>query len=380
MKDKIAKCGSGRRLLNIFTENLSRSFMAKKIKKRKKPGSPPGTLIFTGRQKVEYPYLISVRYNADLLEEENLKNKPLPDKAPDSNLWLDMRGLSDVELVELLGKKFNIHPLVLEDVLNTNQRPKFEEYDNGVFVVLQSLTVKEDNDDLFEIQSEQVGLFINERMIISFQEDEADLFLPVRERLQSGRGRIRTNGTDYLGYAMLDLIVDNYFLVLDRLEDEIETLESEIIRTPNQKTKSKIHQFKLESLVLRKAIAPLREAIGKFARTESPFVDESTKIFLRDLYDHTVQLMDLLETHRDVLNGLYDLYLSEISFKMNNVMQVLTVISTIFIPLTFLVGVYGMNFDNMPELHWKNGYFYLWGFMVFMALALIWFFRRRRWL
>src|SRR5690606_25165012 len=179
-------------------------------------------------------------------------------------------------------------------------------------------------------------------------------------------------------YAMLDSIVDNYFIVLDRLEDEIEILESEIIRTPNQKTKSKIHQFKLESLVLRKAIAPLREAIGKFARTDSPFVDEATKIFLRDLYDHTVQLMDLLETHRDVLNGLYDLYLSEISFKMNNVMQVLTVISTIFIPLTFLVGVYGMNFDNMPELHWKNGYFYLWGFMVFIALALIWFFRRRR--
>lgn len=354
--------------------------MAKKIKKRKKPGLPPGTLIFTGRQKVEYPYLVSVRYNADLLEEENLKNKPLPEKDPESNLWLDMRGLSDVELVELLGKKFDIHPLVLEDVLNTNQRPKFEEYDNGVFVVLQSLTVKEDNNDLFEIQSEQVGLFINERMIISFQEDEADLFLPVRERLQSGRGRIRTNGTDYLGYAMLDSIVDNYFIVLDRLEDEIEILESEIIRTPNQKTKSKIHQFKLESLVLRKAIAPLREAIGKFARTDSPFVDEATKIFLRDLYDHTVQLMDLLETHRDVLNGLYDLYLSEISFKMNNVMQVLTVISTIFIPLTFLVGVYGMNFDNMPELHWKNGYFYLWGFMVFIALALIWFFRRRRWL
>lgn len=353
--------------------------MAKKIKTRKKPGLPPGSLIFTGKQKVQYPYLISTRYNGEMMEEENLKGKPLPEKDEESNLWLDVRGVSDVALVEMLGKKFGIHPLVLEDVLNTNQRPKFEEYENGVFVVLQSLKANEDP-AVFEILSEQVGLFISSKIIISFQEDELDLFFPVIERLSAGRGRIRTNGTDYLGYAMLDLIVDNYFLILDRLEDEIESLENEIIKTPNQSTKSKIHQLKFESLILRKAIAPLREAIGKFARTDSPFVDDATKIFLRDLYDHTVQIMDLLETHRDVLNGLYDLYLSEISFKMNNVMQVLTVISTIFIPLTFLVGVYGMNFDNMPELHWQNGYFYLWGFMIFITLSLVLYFRRRRWL
>ena len=350
--------------------------MSKK-KHRKKPGSPPGTLVFTGRQKVAYPYLISVTYDREQLEQTNLKGKILPETPASGVQWLDVRGLSDIDLIEQLGQRFHIHPLVLEDVLNTDQRPKFEEYDNGVFIVLQSLTAASGD---FRILTEQVGIFITGNTLISFQEDEEDLFLPVRERLQAGRGRIRGNGPDYLGYALLDAVVDNYFLVIDRLEEEIETVEDEILKEPNNITKARIHRLKLQALVLRKSISPLREAIGRFSRSDSQFVQPESQLFYRDLYDHLVQLMDLLETHRDVLNGLYDLYLSEISYRMNNVMRLLTVISTIFIPLTFLAGIYGMNFENMPELHWRHGYYYFWAVILVITGLLLFYFRRKKWL
>ena len=211
-------------------------------------------------------------------------------------------------------------------------------------------------------------------------EDEADLFPGVRDRIHSSRGRIRKRGADYLSYALLDNIVDHYYVVLDQMEEVLEQLEADILANPGRESKEKIHNLKLQFIILRKSVAPLREAIGRFSRCENPIIAEETHIFLRDLYDHTIQVIDTIDTYRDMMSGLYDLYLSEISFRMNSVIQVLTIMSTIFIPLTFLAGIYGMNFDNMPELHWKYGYFILLGVMLAIGLGLIRLFKQKNWL
>lgn len=352
--------------------------MSKHKKRRKKPGSPPGTLIFTGEKKLDAPQLLHVRFDTEQYHCQDLHHRQLPEQDHRIVQWLDVHGIHDVELIERIGEKYNLHPLILEDILNPNQRPKLEEYDDGLFIVFQGLKLKQS--DTFEIQTEQIGIFIKDKLVISFQEDEDDTFLAVRERIDMGRGKIRTRNSDYLAYAMIDSAVDNFFLVIDRFEEEIESLEQQILIKTDDRTKSDIHRLKTESIVMRKAIAPLREAINRFSRSDSRFVDDSSKLYLRDLADHTFQLVDLLETHRDVLNGLYDLYLSEISYRMNTVIQVLTVISTIFIPLTFLVGVYGMNFDVMPELHWKSGYFILWAIMIVIGVSMIFLFKKRKWL
>jgi magnesium transporter len=353
--------------------------MRKKKKNRKLPGSPPGSLVFTGEKKVASPYLMYVQYDADSMTAADISGRPLPDIDTQKMNWLDLRGIHDVSLVEAMGHKYNLHPLVVEDVLNPHQRPKMEEYENGLFFVMQWLSLRDGVN--FEIGTEQIGIFVAENVVLTFQEIEDDTFAQVRERIANGRGRVRKAGPDYLAYTMIDGVVDNYFIILDHLEDQIEALENEILlKQASQEAKSKIHSLKRETIILRKSISPLREAIAHFARTGFPIVSDESRLFLRDLADHTLQLMDLLETHRDVLNGLYDLYLSEISYRMNNIMQVLTVISTIFIPLTFLAGVYGMNFDNLPELHWHYGYFYLWGFMILLSLLMLRYFRRKHWL
>lgn len=225
-----------------------------------------------------------------------------------------------------------------------------------------------------------MSIYFRNGLLVSFQENETDLFEAVRMRLKSGRGKIRQRGADYLAYALMDTLVDNYLLVLDDIEEIIEALEDDLISEPSNSIKERLHYLKKELLIIRKSIAPLREAISRFSKTENSFIASTTHVFVRDLYDHTVQIMDMVETYRDMLNGLQDLYLSEISYKMNQVMQVLTLIATIFIPLTFLVGIYGMNFDYMPELHWKDGFFALWGLLTVLAIGLVILFKRKRWL
>ena len=356
------------------------SLKTSKQKRGDNKGLAPGSIIFTGDRKMEYTDIHFVRFDNETLETRDYGEEgkveflaPVEGKVT----WYDIRGVHDTKMIEKLGIQYDIHPLVLEDIADTQERPKFDEYGNGVFISAKALRFDTEN---VQILTEQVSIFIGKNFLFSFQEDDDDLFVGVRDRINSGRGKLRTRSADYLGYALLDNLVDNYFSVLDKVEEEIEKLEYEIINDPQSTSKAKNHHLKREMLTLRKAIQPLREAISKFAKSENPIVSDSTEIFLRDLYDHTIQVMDMVETYRDVLTGLQDLYLSEISFKMNQIMQVLTVISTIFIPLSFLTGMYGMNFDYIPELKAQNGYFILLGVMATITVGLLMYFRKNRWI
>lgn len=356
--------------------------MKKKRKKhvRKKIGLPPGSVVFVGNRKVEKAFIHYLQFDSIQIEENTFDNHSkiaLHQFLDERVHWYDIRGLHDTQLIEALGKTFDIHPLILEDVANTHQRPKYEDYEKGIFIVIRSLEF--DNENL-ETKTEQVGLYFRKGLLISFQETDSDLFDSIRQRLHSSQGKIRQRGTDYLCYALLDTLADHYYIVLDEIESRIEALEDKILINPDNTIKGQIHQLKKELLVVRKSIYPLREAIGRFSKSESPFIEERSFVFIRDLYDHVVQIMDLTETYRDMLNGLQDMYISEISFKMNQVMQVLTLVATIFIPLTFLVGVYGMNFENIPELSWKYGYFILWGIMILIFISLLLLFRKKKWL
>lgn len=341
-------------------------------------GLPPGSLVFTGQKKTEDTHLKLIQYNVDIYNAQRFSNA-MPDIMVDPSYvtWLDVRGLHDVKTIEEVGRFFKVHPLALEDILDTSQRPKFEEYDNGIFLIVRSLEFDEQE---LEIKTEQVGIFVGENFALSFQERAEDLFAPIELRLASSSGKIRRRGSDYLAYALIDNIVDNYLVALEKIEKEVDTLEEVIMAKPESRTKGRIHELRLATLTMRKAVYPLREAINRFTDSDHAVKSEETDIFLRDLYDHTIQVMDVVETYRDMINGLYDLYLSEISFKMNNVMQVLTIISTIFIPLSFLAGVYGMNFQYMPELNTRYGYFVLWGVMLSVAGGLLVYFRRKHWL
>ena len=347
---------------------------------RKKIGLAPGSVIFTGDRKVDKVLIHYMQY-----DEENSIDKEIDSHSEnifnasplDKVNWYDVRGIHDTKLIELFGKNFSIHPIVLENIVDVNQRPKFEEYDKGIFIALRALSFNKKKN---EVQKEHVVIYFNNGLIITFQETESDLFEAVRKRILSSSVRIRQRETDYLAYALLDVIVDKYYIVLEEMEDVIENLEEKMLVEQNIKDKNKIHHLKKELLIMRKSVAPLREAIGQFSKTESSFVQNNSQAFIRDLYEHTVQIMDSIDSSRDILNGLQDLFISEISFKMNKVMQLLTLISVIFIPLTFLAGIYGMNFDNIPELHYRYGYHILLGVMFVIFIVLLVFFKRKKWL
>lgn len=349
-------------------------------KRKRKVGLPPGSVVFTGNRKVDEIQIHYVQYDSLILKEKTLNNQgeiifqPCLDEQVD---WYDIRGIHDTALIEQIGSAFDIHPLILEDVSDIHQRPKFEEYENGIFLIIRALAFDKTK---FQITTEQVAMYFRNGFVATFQETESDLFESVRKRIQTGKGRIRGRGADYLVYALIDVLVDNYFLVLEDIEIEIEALEDNVLKTQDSDIKAKIHHLKKELLVMRKSIAPLREGISRFAKTDSPFVTENTTIYIRDLYGHTIQVMDSVESFRDLLNGLQDLFISELSFKMNQVIQVLTIVSMIFIPLTFLAGIYGMNFAHMPELNWKYGYFILLGLMLIIFIGLLIFFKKRKWL
>ncbi|MGB1268574.1 MAG: magnesium/cobalt transporter CorA [Flavobacteriaceae bacterium] len=350
-------------------------------RKRKKTGLAPGTIVFTGDKKVDNIQVHYLNYNEHNLEEQVYEShETIAFKKPSDTVvdWYDVRGMHDTNLIEHIGKSCTIHPLVQEAIADVNQRPKFEEYDNGNFIALRALRFDKETTKL---ESEQITLYFRKGLVLTFQEQETDLFSDVRKRIKGGRRKIRSCGADYLTYALIDVVVDHYYIVLDDIESVIERLEDDLI-SGNQdlKNKTKIHELKKELVQVRKSVAPLREAINRFAKSESNLIEDDTYAFLRDLYDHTIQVMDMIESYRDMLNGLQDLFITEVSFKMNKVMQLLTIVSTIFIPLTFLAGIYGMNFTNMPELHWKYGYFILMGTMLFLAIMLILFFRRKKWL
>lgn len=350
------------------------------IKRNKKRGLPPGSVVFTGSQKVDTILIHHLKYDQEKFENNILDNHKdiIFQKSADEIVdWYDIRGMHDTNLIEAIGQAFEIHPLVLEDIADINQRPKFEEYDNGIFITFRALTFSKTT---YKVQTEQVSLFFRKGLALSFQETESDLFEVVRDRISSGRGRIRSRGSDYLVYSIIDSMVDNYYAILESVEEVIEALEESMLLNLEINNKNKIHSIKKEMLIVRKSIAPLREAISRFLKSEHPCIEEKTLIFVRDLYDHTIQVMDMVETYRDVLNGLQDLFLSETSFRMNQVMQTLTIVSAIFIPLSFLAGLYGMNFEHIPELHFRYGYFILLGFMASIFVSLLFYFRKRKWL
>jgi magnesium transporter len=345
----------------------------------KSPGSVPGTLNFTGEKKVENVRIRLIDYDADSIDERELsdirESFPLADDPPVT--WVNVDGLQDAALAEAVADRFGVNRLALEDVLTPTQRPKAEEYDDHFLVIVRMLRFDEDTET---IDSEQLSLIVGRTWLFSFQERVGDVFDPVRERLRQSKGRIRSRGTDYLAYTLIDATVDHYFRVLEQVGDRIEELEETVLTEPSLEVMHRIHHLRREMLILRRSVWPLREALGRLYRGEIPNVTEETQMFLRDVYDHTVQVIDTTETLREVLTGTMDLYLSGVSNRMNEVMKVLTVIATIFIPLSFFAGLYGMNFDYMPELHLHWAYPTLLIAMAVLAFGMIFTFWRKGWL
>jgi len=350
------------------------------LKKRSiKAGLPPGSLVHIGETPTEAVSIDLIVYAPDSFEEQRFQaiDDCLPQLERPGITWLNVEGLHDVELIRHLGERFALHPLVLEDIVNTVQRPKIEDYDDYLFIVLRMLRPTGGG----EFTSEQLSLVLGANLVFTFQEGiQGDVFDTLRERIRNGKGKIRGMGADYLAYALIDAIVDSYFSVLEELGERIVNLEGDLALSPDKTTLIEINEIKKEIIFLRKAVWPLREAISFLERGDNHLLTPATRLYFRDVYDHTVQVIDTVETYRDLLSGMLDLYLSSISNRINEIMKFLTVIGTIFMPLTFLVGVYGMNFKHMPELEWHNGYFLLWGIMILLSLAMLIYFRRKRWL
>jgi len=342
-------------------------------------GLPPGTLV-RPESAVAMPAKITlINYDRQQYAEKEISRIEDCFQCKDSPAvsWINIDGLNDIGMIEKLGTHFGIHPLMLEDVLNTAQRPKIDEYEDYLFIVLKMLKYDEENES---VDSEQVSLITGKNIVISFQERSGDVFNPIRDRIRKGKGRIREGGADYLAYALIDAIVDNYFIIPEKYGEIIENMEDNLIREPTPEIFQSLHNLKREMIFLRKAVWPLREVISTMIRGESKLIHKTTVLYLRDVYDHTIQVMDSVESSRDLLSGMVDMYMSSMSNRMNEVMKVLTVIATIFIPLTFIVGIYGMNFNYMPELGWKWAYFAVWGVMIFLAGSMVIYFKKRKWL
>jgi magnesium transporter len=343
-------------------------------------GHAPGTLVLTEKGEKRPLKLTVFEYGPEGLVAERLVRAVvdcIPFNPQTPVTWLNVDGSHQVEVLEEIGNLLDIHPLALEDILDTSQRPKMEDYDRYLFIELNMLIWDGDHS---LVESEQVSLILGENYVITFQEHEKDVFDTVRKRIREGKSRLTKQGADYLAYSLIDAIVDNYFVVLENMGEQIEFLEEELVTDPDPGTLQSIHELKREMIYLRKSVWPLREVIGSLERGETPLFQESSLIYLRDVYDHTIQIIDTIETFRDMVSGMLDIYLSSVSNRMNEVMKVLTVIATIFIPLTFIVGVYGMNFTYIPELQWRWGYFLVWGVMIVIFIAMLLFFRRRKWL
>ncbi len=354
--------------------------MLKFIKKTtKKIGQSPGTITHVGEKKVERVTLQVIDYDLSRFEEKEVQTVEdcFPLKESSSISWINVNGLNEVHIIEKLGTHFEVHPLVLEDIAHTGQRPKLEDFENYVFVVLRMLSFCEKSQ---ELKSEQVSFILGNNFVISFQETEGDVFNSVRERIRKAKGRIRKMGADYLLYALIDAVVDAYFIILEKIGEKIEVLEERLMNNPSQDILQKIHSMRGETIFLRKSVWPLREVITNLEKGEPDLVSEKTSIYFRDVHDHTVQIIETIETCRDLVAGLHDLYLTAISNRMNEVMKVLTIIATIFIPLTFIAGIYGMNFKYMPELEWKWSYPLVWGIIILVGGAMIAYFKKKKWL
>jgi magnesium transporter len=354
-------------MLNLFKKTL------------KKVGLPPGTLVQVEEKKAEKVKIYIIDYDETQFQEKEAEavEECFPFKDKPSVTWINIDGVHQVEVMEKIGAHFGIHSLILEDIMHTVQRPKMEDFEDYIFVVVKMIYYDEREN---EIKAEQVSVILGTNFVISFQEKQGDVFDHVRERIRKNKGRIRKMKPDYLAYTLIDTIVDHYFIVLEKLGEKIEGVEEELVTNPTSETLQTIHTLKRELIFLRKSIWPLREVISVLERGESTLIDQSTGIYLRDVYDHTIQVIDTIETFRDMVSGMLDIYLSSMSNKMNEVMKVLTIIATIFIPLTFIAGIYGMNFKYIPELEWHWGYVAALVLMGIIAFGLVMYFRNKKWL
>jgi magnesium transporter len=341
------------------------------------PGSAPATLVALPEQAGCKPKLQLIEYDAHSFQEREIEISDL-DSIPSSRVsWINIGGLGDVETLRKVGEHFRIHPLALEDVFNTGQRPHLDEYDDQLFIVLQMAYEETEGELVFE----QVSLLLGKHYVITIQEDAAtDVFEPVRKRLREGLGNARFLHSDYLAYTLIDAVIDQYFPLSEALGDSIESMEEELLTAPNRDKLEKIHEFRQALAQLRRAVWPTREVLARLLRDESGLIAEKTKPFLRDCLDHVLAIADLLETYRDITTSFMDLYVSSLSMRTNDIMRVLTIISSIFIPLTFIAGLYGMNFAEMPELHWRFGYPVVLIIMLAVASGMILFFKRKNWL
>jgi len=348
-------------------------------KTARKVGLPPGTLVQVEEKKAEKVRISLIDYDEAQFQEKEAATieECFPFKDEPTVTWINIDSIHQADILEKIGAHFGIHPLVLEDIMNPAQRPKIEDFENYIYVIAKMIYFDNKKND---IEAEQLSIILGPNFVISFQEKEGDIFNPIRDRIRKARGRIRKMKTDYLAYALLDTIVDHYFIVLEKLGEKIEGMEEELVTKPTPETLQSIHTLKRELIFLRKSIWPLREVVKSLESGESVFVLESTGIYLRDVYDHTIQVVDTVETFRDMVSGILDVYLSSVSNRMNEVMKVLTIIATIFIPLTFLAGIYGMNFKHMPELELPWGYPGLLVVMIAVGLAMVAYFRNKKWL
>lgn len=349
-----------------------------KIQPRRAKNLSPGTVAYTGKKTSLQTHLDIIDYSKefyDRFESTSVEDAFRYDDASHIT-WINVNGLSDTEVIVALGNHFELHPLIQEDIVTIHQRPKIDEYEEYLFIVFKMLHYSEDE----RLTTEHISMVMGKDYVLTFQEAEGDVFTELRERLAHGRGRVRGAGADYLMFSILDAVVDNYFTVLEFLSNKVEILEDKLFdNKEDENITEEIQELKKEVLKIRRSVQPLREVINRLEKIEHPLIAEKTNKYIRDLYDHIIQVNENVEIYRDMIWGLMDMYMTTISNKMNEVMKVLTIMASIFIPLTFLAGIYGMNFDNMPELHYENGYFYLLGFMVVVFLGMIWYFKRKNW-
>lgn len=354
--------------------------MARFLKKKNEVvGQVPGELVFIGEQKVTESTIRVIDYDQEKLSEQELRDikEGLPYKETPTVTWININGLHETELIREIGKGFNLHALVLEDIVNTGQRPRMEEYDSYLFFVLKMMRYDQTSG---KIISEQLSMVLGKTFLLTFQEQPGDVFEPVRERIRKQKGRIRKVGIDYLAYALLDTIVDNYLLVIEHLGEQIEEIETRILDNPTQAVLANINAYKREMNYLRKTIRPAREFILQLSKLDSELVEEKTRPFVKDLLDLSNQAVDVIDSYRDMLSDLLNIYDSRVNNRMNEIMKVLTIFSAIFIPLTFIAGIYGTNFEYLPETKFHYGYFFMWGLMIVVAGVMLRFFRRKGWL
>lgn len=344
----------------------------------KKSGLPPGTLIHIGKKRASKVRITAIDYTESLYNESEFQDisNCFPFKETSSTSWINIDGIHNTEIIEALGNHFGHHPLLMEDILNTLSRPKLEEYEDYLFLNLKMLGINKEQDAII---SEQVSLILGKNYVISFQEQPGDIFDSIRIRIRESKGNIRKRKADYLFYRLIDTVVDHYFFIIEHLSERIEKLEDIILITQSTPILHQIQDLKTQLIQIRKAISPLREAVGLLQKDEVKLIHKNTLQYFRDVYQNLIQVSESIDIYREMTKNLMDLYQSGINNRMNQVMQVLTVIATIFIPLTFIVGIYGMNFDNMPELHWKYGYFIIWGIMIFVVLFMLKYFKRKKW-